>query len=421
MARDYLSKLLGAGNVGYDANTKGITATVGGKTYDLGNEGLTLEGDRYYAPSTDFLDRLLINKTGYLPVRDTLQAAGDTVDWNDGQLIVGGKAYNTGNQNGYVNIDGTLYASQDKINSLKTPTYTNPYNDQTQEILKKLMTNIDKGFTYNPNTDKALQQAQEQAMRAVGEEMNSRGILDSTFTKHYTQQAAQELIPQYEQMAYGRYQNEQNNYFNLVNTLSNMNTQELQTWQANQTERYNNAMLTLNAKANALEERSLKINEALNRTNMTGFVSNEDALILGVEPGTLSQSKREMIEAEQIAIRQEARALADSKELIAYEIKENLNATIKAQELKSGGTVRNGGNPQDDEVFNVEDVLEGNEPEDKTAVDSVNVIGKGPMSWAECLALVGKGEVMESVIDGAHVYVYDPFGWLRNGILGKGQ
>ena len=49
--RDYLSKLVGANNVGYNDKTKGVTVNVGGSTYDLGNAGLTLgEDSRYYAP-----------------------------------------------------------------------------------------------------------------------------------------------------------------------------------------------------------------------------------------------------------------------------------------------------------------------------------------------------------------------------------
>ena len=141
-------------------------------------------------------------------------------------------------------------------------------------------------------------------------------FLDSSITADYTQRAAQDLIPQYEQMAYGRYQNEQSNYYNLLNSLSNLSSQDLQVWQANQTQQYNNNMLTMNAKAQALNEQKYKYEKAVENTNRNGEVSN-DALILKVEPGTLSQSKREMIEQEQMNIAAEQRQ--QNKEMIAYE------------------------------------------------------------------------------------------------------
>lgn len=331
-ARDYYEKLLGAGSVGWNPDTGGVTVNVGGQSHDLGNQGLTLgEDDRYYAPSEGYLNKLLVNKLGYLPLRDTLQSSGDMVDWQEGQLITGGKRYNT-NTGDYINIDGNLYASKDKIESLKTPTYANPYQDQIQANLKKLM---DSKFSYNPNKDMALKQAQDQAMRRVGEEMNARGILDSSLTTHYTQQAAQDLVPQYEQMAYGRYQDEQSNYYNLVNTLSNLSTQELQVWQANQTEKYNNSMLTINQKLSALEEQRDKKAEALNRTNMTGVVSNEDAVVLGVAPGTFSQTKREAIEAEERAEREAVRQHELVKEQLEYGHELDMKALAERLELEN--------------------------------------------------------------------------------------
>lgn len=462
-ARDYLGSLIGAGNVGYDPNTKGITATIGGKTYDLGNEGLTLgEDNRYYAPNSDYLNQLLLSKTGYLPVRDTLQTSGDTVDWADGQLIVGGKEYNTGGQNGYVNIDGTLYASEDKINALKTPTYVNPYDDQTQSLLKKLMTNIDKGFTYDPASDTALQQAQDQAQRSVVRDTARRGILNSTDTAYYSGLAASQLVPQYEQMAYGRYQDKQTNYFNLVNTLSNMNAQELQVWQANQTEKYNGAMLTLNTKAQKLNERNSKFTEALNRTDLTGFVSNPDALILGVEPGTLSQAKREMIEKEKLDIAAEKRKLADAKELITFEINENTRALGDTLAIKradtnqgirdaynidmeyapkiaeqnynlselypAGGGVRSsggggggssgggGGGSKGSGDGYIEGLLggDGNGGNGDATVsnahssdmDWVYVRGYGRLTWGEIKAMVERGEIEERYDSGTNTYTY---------------
>ena len=202
-ARDYLGKLIGAGNVGYDEATKGVTATVGGKTYNLGNEGMTLGEDNRYYSDENTLNQLLVNKTGYQPVRNTVQAQGGSVGWANNQPVINGQAYST---DGMINTGGTLYADPNFLKSLnKQNTFTNPYQQKQEALFDKL---YDNKFSYNPNTDSALKQAQNQSMRAVGEEMNARGILDSSITTNYSQQAAQALVPQYEQMAYGRYQDE---------------------------------------------------------------------------------------------------------------------------------------------------------------------------------------------------------------------
>ena len=320
--RDYLGRLIGAGNVGYDEKTKGVTATVGGKTYNLGNEGMTLgEDGRYYAQSEDYLKNLLINKTGYQGVRNTVQAQGGSVGWANNQVIINGQAYNT---DGMINANGTLYADPNFLNSLnKQNTFTNPYQKKQENLFNKL---YNSKFNWNPNTSEALKTAQQQAMRSVSREMEQRGILDSTITTDRMQQVAQSLVPQYEQMAYSRYQDENQKLVSLANMLSNMSTQQLAEWQANNTQRYNNTMLTLQRERNEQEKLRNEIDKAYKKVELLTYADNESAVILGVKPNTPAASVRQAMLDKQIQL--EIEAARTDEQIRALEAEYNLQSTI---------------------------------------------------------------------------------------------
>lgn len=320
--RDYLGRLIGAGNVGYDEKTKGVTATVGGKTYNLGNEGMTLgEDGRYYAQSEDYLKNLLINRTGYEGVRNTVQAQGGSVGWANNQVIINGQAYNT---DGMINANGTLYADPNFLNSLnKQNTFTNPYQKKQENLFNKL---YNSKFNWNPNTSEALKTAQQQAMRSVSREMEQRGILDSTITTDRMQQVAQSLVPQYEQMAYSRYQDENQKLVSLANMLSSMSTQQLAEWQANNTQRYNNTMLTLQREQNEQEKLRNEIDKAYKKVELLGHADNESAVTLGVDPNTPAASVRQAMLDKQNQL--EIEAARTDEQIRALEAEYNLQSTI---------------------------------------------------------------------------------------------
>jgi hypothetical protein len=320
--RDYLGRLIGAGNVGYDEKTKGVTATVGGKTYNLGNEGMTLgEDGRYYAQSEDYLKNLLINRTGYEGVRNTVQAQGGSVGWANNQVIINGQAYNT---DGMINANGTLYADPNFLNSLnKQNTFTNPYQQKQEDLFNKL---YNSKFNYNPNTDNALHAAQKQAQNSVTRDTARRGILNSTDAAYYSGLAASSLVPQYEQMAYSRYQDENQKLVSLANMLSNMSTQQLAEWQANNTQRYNITMLTLQREHNEQEKLRNEIEKAYKKVELLGYADNETAVILGVDPNTPAASVRQaMLEKQNQLEIEEART---DEKIRALEAEYNLQSTI---------------------------------------------------------------------------------------------
>ena len=63
--RDYLGQLIGSGNVGYDEQSKGVTATIGGKTYNLGNSGMTLDNNGSYQADGSYLNGALKQNSAF--------------------------------------------------------------------------------------------------------------------------------------------------------------------------------------------------------------------------------------------------------------------------------------------------------------------------------------------------------------------
>lgn len=64
-------------------------------------------------------------------------------------------------------------------------------------------------FQYNPETDAGLAVAQKTAMNQVAQDMVKRGRLYSSLTDTQMQQKAQELIPQYQKLAYEQFMGQQ--------------------------------------------------------------------------------------------------------------------------------------------------------------------------------------------------------------------
>ena len=64
-------------------------------------------------------------------------------------------------------------------------------------------------FSYDPNTDESLKVAQRMAINQVTQDMVKRGRLYGSLTDTQQQQKSQELIPQYEQLAWQRYTGQQ--------------------------------------------------------------------------------------------------------------------------------------------------------------------------------------------------------------------
>lgn len=234
----------------------------------------------------------------------------------------------------------------------------NPYQHEPDpridELVEKLNRRLNSPFEYDVENDPSYQAASrivnknaEMATQQALEEMNSRGILNSTITSDRASQIQQDakghldsLIPELQANAFTRYQASVSGLYNLLNTLINMDANNRQMgfneYNAGIQNLSNLAQLTQNQinsnREYDLETQKLNLNRmqteieaALNRSSQFGRVTTAtDAAILGVPVGTPTYEAEE-------AARERAHEVQIEKDRIAAQERMN-NADIASRE-----------------------------------------------------------------------------------------
>lgn len=291
--RDYLENY--GYKVDYDEKNGGVLVTDStGKVKNIGKSGLTLGNDgSYYAQSADSINGMLssagvVGGSGFSGVRNELTKRGNSVGWlDDGtskQLTVNGRTYNPADGN-FINIGGTLYAKNSYIDSLDDSGYKSPYGDK---IEKKLADISGRRFNYDPENDAQLSAAQKSAMEMAQQKLNSQGVLNSSLNALYTQRAAQELIPQYTEMAYQKYKDEEAADYAYLDALLGLDSEGYKRYADNVQSNLDNQKLTADREQVAAEARSQNFYDSLERIRTTGFVTNQDSLVTGLPAGRVS-------------------------------------------------------------------------------------------------------------------------------------
>jgi len=284
------------------------------------------------------------NTTNLTRVRDYLRGLGfkdEEIGWKQGQN--GGTVTLKG-------IDllkpamvqqGRSYASLSDITNALRRTGLSPQQQQQQQyrmqmsdILSRLRQRATQPFTYKPEEDPAYQAALEEAKRQAElasqramEELNVRGILPSTITRdqianiqqRYMGQVQSQILPQLIQQAYTRRQSELSNLLNLLGAYQGLEQTEY--------ERARQAELDALAREQAqLEQQQREFDNALSLAQQLGYVSNEAASILGVEPGTQTADAREAIARRQLQLQiaRENNAAALQRLREQYKLKQQL-------------------------------------------------------------------------------------------------
>ena len=189
----------------------GLSVTDGsGNAYLLDTSGFTNDGGRY-SGSEAAIRASLTNSgatapKGYTPLRNTLAAEGVTVGYDAAtdSPIVGGHTLNK-NDSRLLKIGDDYYIDEKYARNFIPKEHENPYGKQTKTLLSEL---ADMEFFYDPDSDASLKAAQEEAMLASKQSANARGLLGGSTAEIMRQRAAQDLVPVYEQMAYQRFQND---------------------------------------------------------------------------------------------------------------------------------------------------------------------------------------------------------------------
>jgi len=241
--------------------------------------------------------------------------------------------------------------SQNIIDTLKSTNYTSTMLPVMQKIIKDVDSST---FTYDPLTDPEFQQASKALERQVMEEMNSRGILNSTVTLDRITKTVQEMIPEFRKQAYMMWQDKINQKwksFDAYGKIDEMSyrqykdnldkTMKIADYAYNFTKddmniiKDNFTMATdlitkkYSAQIKLAENDIQKRKDAMDRVKLTGYANNYDASILGVAPGTLSEEvAKENRQTESELKKIMAKGIEDRKNTIE-ESKKSL-ATIEA-------------------------------------------------------------------------------------------
>lgn len=221
------------------------------------------------------------------------------------------------------------------------PDYSSKYSKDIDSILAQL--GNQKPFNYNINKDQSFQnymgQYQQQGQTAFNNQLGGIAAASGGRVSSWGSSAASQAqnsylsqgmaaAPQFEEAAYGRYQDNINNTYKQAEFILGLDETAFGRYQQgieNDYKTYNSKMdqytMQLDFKAN-------QFGDALERTKLAGFVSNEDALILGVKPGTPSAEAAAAAEAKQTWIEQEAIKVKNEKELM--QIKYNQDKQLAA-------------------------------------------------------------------------------------------
>lgn len=214
------------------------------------------------------------------------------------------------------------------------PKWKDPYEDMITEQISAIANRPD--FEYNADTDPAYQAFRERAIAAgdkafsdnlaglssmTGGRANSWAGTVATQARNEYLAQADEAVFHFEDRAYSRYRDETADMYNLVNLLQTQSQSAYNRFRDTVTDQKDLANMVMkldergyqqymdlaenkwrifeteyNQFKDVLDSKQNAIANAIDRTNLTGFVNNKDAITLGVPVGTLSQGARERAE-----------------------------------------------------------------------------------------------------------------------------
>jgi hypothetical protein len=151
-----------------------------------------------------------------------------------------------------------------------------------------------QNYKYDPTTDTALKQAQDQASKAIMEQMAGRGILNSTITNDRVSQSIQDLIPQYEQLAYENQGRLFNRMLQSANYVMQLSDQEYKQYRDNVEDQFQKEQFNYQKQQDAIDNKMKEVSQAWERVQNLGYVDNKAAQTLGVAAGTKSWEAKKL-------------------------------------------------------------------------------------------------------------------------------
>lgn len=163
--------------------------------------------------------------------------------------------------------------------------YQSAYADSINSLISQMLTQLNNGFEYDPNSDSALKVATEYAANSTLQSLAGSGVLNSTATSERVARIVSELIPTYEEKAHDRYIEYLNQLANTAQVVMEYDSQQFEYWKDAKDREFENKKFEYQKKQDALEN-------AWKRVDELGYVDNEASSILGVKVGTLSGEAR---------------------------------------------------------------------------------------------------------------------------------
>lgn len=215
----------------------------------------------------------------------------------------------------------------------KIDPYESTYGDQIDAAIDKYI-NMDK-FSYDPTQDPAFQSYLKNAMdlgegayqdniasisSATGGRPNSYAAIVAANAKNKFLKDAQDMVFQFEDRAYAKYMDEKTGELDLARFLMDVDINAYNRYNDTVNRALEKYSMELEKYAFDLDQKRKKFEEAWDRTQLTTYVSNEDALILGVPPGTPSIAAQERAEDYRYWGLMQDRMVKNEKELAEHQI-----------------------------------------------------------------------------------------------------
>ena len=198
--------------------------------------------------------------------------------------------------------------------------YQSAYADSINSLISQMLTQLNNGFEYDPNSDSALKVATEYAANSTLQSLAGSGVLNSTATSERVARIVSELIPTYEEKAHDRYIEYLNQLANTAQVVMEYDSQQFQYWKDAKDREFENKKFEYQKKQDALEN-------AWKRVDELGYVDNEASSILGVKVGTLSGEARKMKEQQEFELQKmrEQAEIEHQNNIALYKLKNELD------------------------------------------------------------------------------------------------
>ena len=198
--------------------------------------------------------------------------------------------------------------------------YQSAYADTINSLISQMLTQLNNGFQYDPTQDEGLKVATEYAANSTLQSLAGSGVLNSSATAERVARVVSELIPQYEEKAYGRWTDYLGQLADTAQLVMNYDAQQFEYWKDAKDREFQEKQFAYQKQQDALEN-------AWKRVDELGYVDNEASTILGVPVGTLSGEARfakEQQEFELAKMREQAQIEYENNKAL-YQLKSELD------------------------------------------------------------------------------------------------